>query len=152
MRGQGFRSFHTSKPLSHGSFERQDPKDPADIVKFKIIDREGTCHDVRGKVGDNLLYLCHRFQDEDTRLMLEGACEASLACSTCHVILDSDTFDKLPEPEETEEDMLDLASCLTSTSRLGCQLVLSHDLDGMTITLPSYSKNFYVDGHTPTPH
>ena len=48
--------------------------------------------------------------------------------------------------------MLDLAACLTSTSRLGCQVVLTKRLDGFTFTLPAYSKNFYVDGHTPTPH
>ena len=56
------------------------------------------------------------------------------------------------EPCEDEEDMLDMASCLTATSRLGCQIVLNKDLEGMEVTLPQYSKNFYVDGHTPTPH
>lgn len=146
------RSFHASKQLQHGSFERQDPSDPADIVRFKVIDRNSVTHEVRGKVGDNLMYLMHRFQDDNKDLMLEGACEASLACSTCHVILDSDSFDQLPEPVEMEDDMLDLASCLTATSRLGCQVVLVRELEGMTVTLPSYSKNFYVDGHTPTPH
>jgi len=59
---------------------------------------------------------------------------------------------RLPEPSEDEEDMLDEAVCLTASSRLGCQIVLSKDLEGMEITLPAYSKNFYVDGHVPEPH
>ena len=61
-------------------------------------------------------------------------------------------FSILDEPTEHEEDMLDEASCLTSTSRLGCQITLSYELEGMEITLPAYSKNFYVDGHVPEPH
>ena len=51
---------------------------------------------------------------------LEGACEASLACSTCHVILEEGIYEGLPEAEEEEEDLLDLAYGLTYTSRLGC--------------------------------
>ena len=53
---------------------------------------------------------------------LEGACEGSLACSTCHVILEESVFDKLDEPSDDENDMLDLAFALTETSRLGCQV------------------------------
>ena len=56
------------------------------------------------------------------------------------------------EPEEGEDDMLDLATCLSATSRLGCQIILSKDLDGMEVTLPAYSRNFAVDGHVPEPH
>ena len=114
-----------------------------------------------GKVGDNLLFLArrwfHEMEDSEgktaaAQIALEGACEASLACSTCHVILSEEHFALLPEAEEKEEDMLDLASCLTATSRLGCQVTLTKELDGMTVTLPAYSKNFYVDGHVPEPH
>eukprot|EP01084_Bolivina_argentea_P295392 508538_1 len=83
---------------------------------------------------------------------LEGACESSLACSTCHVILDDDIYDKLNEPEDEEYDMLDLAFGLTETSRLGCQIILDQSMDNMTITLPSATRNFYVDGHKPEPH
>jgi len=83
--------------------------------------------DVAGKVGDNLLYLCHRLRmsGQVPEITLEGACEASLACSTCHVIVGDGHFDRLPEPSEDEEDMLDEAVCLTASSRLGCQIVLS---------------------------
>ena len=63
-----------------------------------------------------------------------------------------DFFDRLSEPTEEEEDMLDEAKGLTQSSRLGCQIILSKDIDGLEITLPSHSRNFYVDGHVPEPH
>jgi ferredoxin-2, mitochondrial len=62
-------------------------------------------------------------------------------------------FDELPEASEEEEDMLDLAFGLKSTSRLGCQLVVTAELyDSETIQLPTATRNFYVDGHVPKPH
>ena len=72
---------------------------------------------------------------------LEGACEGSLACSTCHVILDQDYYDKLSEPSEDEEDMLDLAFGLTATSRLGCQITLTKELDGIVLKVPTETRN-----------
>eukprot|EP00967_Tisochrysis_lutea_P095388 scaffold139046_cov27-Tisochrysis_lutea.AAC.2 len=130
----------------------KDPERPEDVVNLIVVDREGKRHERKGKVGDNLLYLFHRWQRADPAVSLEGACEASLACSTCHVILSTEHFDMLAEPVEEEDDMLDMASCLTDTSRLGCQIILTKELDGMEITLPAYSRNYYVDGHVPEPH
>ena len=72
---------------------------------------------------------------------IEGACEGSLACSTCHVIVEPEWFDALDEPTEDEEDMLDLAFGLTETSRLGCQIIVTEELDGITVTLPSETRN-----------
>ena len=66
-----------------------------------------------------------------------GACDGSLACSTCHLILEQDVYDALPAPDEEEEDMLDLAFELTDTSRLGCQIKVTKDLEGMVAKLPS---------------
>lgn len=146
------RFFQSSRPLRHGDYEKEDAKSPEEIVWVNVTDREGGHHKIKGKVGDNLLYLMHRFQEQNPKLYLEGACEASLACSTCHVIVGENHFDMLPEPKEEEEDMLDLAACLTNTSRLGCQIKLTKELDGLEIRLPPYSKNFYVDGHVPQPH
>jgi len=84
---------------------------------------------------------------------LEGACEGVCACSTCHVILPEDIYDHLPDPSEDEEDMLDQAFGLTSTSRLGCQIKLNKkDHDNILIKIPSATRNFYVDGHVPKPH
>ncbi len=68
---------------------------------------------------------------------IEGACEGSLACATCHVIVATEQFDLLPEVSEDEEDMLDLAFDLTRTSRLGCQIRITEALDGLTVTLPA---------------
>ena len=76
---------------------------------------------------------------------MEGACESSLACSTCHCILDDNTYDELEEPCEEEEDLLDLAYGLTHTSRLGCQISVTREMEGMTVKLPSATRNFWVD-------
>ena len=71
----------------------------------------------------------------------KGACEGSLACSTCHVIVDPAWFKKLESPTEDEEDMLDLAFGLTQTSRLGCQIVMTDELDGLVVKLPAATRN-----------
>ncbi len=141
------RRFHVSAAALHdGEYEMEPPKSPEDVVNLTFIDRAGKKHAVAGKVGDNLMLLAHVRSERDIpEIYLEGACETSLACSTCHVVLDDASYDRLDEPCEEEEDMLDMAACLTSTSRLGCQIVLSKDMEGMVVTLPKYSKNFYVD-------
>ncbi|KAF9400624.1 hypothetical protein BGZ94_005416 [Podila epigama] len=72
---------------------------------------------------------------------IEGACEASLACSTCHLILDEDSFAKLEEPTDEENDMLDLAFGLTDTSRLGCQVLMNKNLDGIVAKIPTMTRN-----------
>jgi len=69
-------------------------------------------------------------------ISLEGACEGSLACSTCHIVVEPSWYGKLIKASWDEEDMLDLASGLTITSRLGCQIVLTDDLDGLVVSLP----------------
>eukprot|EP00045_Choanoeca_perplexa_P002430 m.24473 g.24473 ORF g.24473 m.24473 type:complete len:174 (+) comp11514_c0_seq2:2-523(+) len=136
-----------SRPVAHGGFEKQDPKSEDEVVNITFIIRNGDRVPVRGKIGDNVLYLAHRYGIE-----LEGACEASLACSTCHVYVSEPFFDRLPEPLEEEDDMLDLAALLKDNSRLGCQITLSKELEGMELTLPEHTRNFYVDGHVPQPH
>ncbi|XP_059426268.1 ferredoxin-2, mitochondrial-like [Carassius carassius] len=117
------------------------------VVNVVFIDRSGQRTRVQARVGENALQLAHRHGVD-----LEGACEASLACSTCHVYVSSEHYEKLPEPEEREDDMLDMAPMLQENSRLGCQIVLTPELDGMELTLPKVTRNFYVDGHVPKPH
>ena len=146
------RTFRASARAAHGDFEHQEPASPDEVVRLTVVDRDEQRHEIRGKVGDNLLRLFQRHQHDRAELALEGACECSLACSTCHVILSADHYELLPEPEEEEDDMLDLATCLSTTSRLGCQIILTKELEGMEVTLPSYSRNYYVDGHVPEPH
>jgi ferredoxin len=121
-------------------------------VAFTVVDRSGTPHAVVGKEGDNLMYLAHKLQQTNPAIVIEGACEASLACSTCHVMISSAHFDLLDEPSEVEDDMLDMAPCLTATSRLGCQVTIKPELAGIVVSLPKFTRNFYVDGHVPEPH
>ena len=97
--------------------------------------------------GMSLLEAAHKHDIE-----LEGACEGSLACSTCHIVLEDEYYDKLEEPDDDENDMLDLAFGLTETSRLGCQVIATKELDGMTVSIPGATRNFSVDGYVPPKH
>lgn len=141
------RCLQTSTSRLAGEYEYQDPKSDDEVVNVTFILRDGTQKKVRGKVGDNVMYLAHRYGVE-----IEGACEASLACSTCHVYVDEQFLDKLPDAKEQEEDMLDMAPVLRPNSRLSCQIILTKELDNITLTLPQITRNFYVDGHVPEPH
>jgi ferredoxin len=67
---------------------------------------------------------------------LEGTCEGQMSCSTCHVIVAPEDFARLPRASEEEEDMLDLAIGAARTSRLACQIVLTRELDGLTVRMP----------------
>lgn len=104
------------------------------IVKF--IEKDGSVKEITANSGVSLLEIAHQ-----NNVDLEGACEGSLACSTCHVIVDDEWYDKLPKASEEEEDILDLAFGLTETSRLGCQIILEDDLDGITVKIPSGTRN-----------
>jgi len=86
--------------------------------------------------GLSVLEVAHR-----NMIDIEGACEGSMACSTCHVIVDDAWFDKLEPAVEEEEDMLDLTFGLKKTSRLGCQIRMSADLDGLVVSLPKEYRN-----------
>jgi 2Fe-2S ferredoxin len=72
---------------------------------------------------------------------IECACAGIMACSTCHVVVDPEWFDLVGEPSESEQDMLDLAYAPRRTSRLGCQIELEEDMDGMVIRLPRGANN-----------
>lgn len=106
------------------------------MPKMTFIDPDGTRHEVDAPEGLSVLEIAHR-----NNIDIEGACEGSLACSTCHVIVGEEWFDKLSEPSEDEEDMLDLAFGLRPTSRLGCQIILTKELDGLTVQLPEGVNN-----------
>jgi ferredoxin len=73
---------------------------------------------------------------------LEGACEGVMACSTCHVIVDPQDFAALPPASEEEEDLLDLAAHATRTSRLACQIILTSDMETLTVRIPAGAKNW----------
>ncbi|MGY8985914.1 MAG: ferredoxin family 2Fe-2S iron-sulfur cluster binding protein [Sphingomonadales bacterium] len=110
------------------------------MVKIIFQDSEGKQFlETKGKEGENLLNLAQK-HDID----LEGACEGCMACSTCHVIITQDWFDKLPPPSDEEDDMLDLTIGITQTSRLGCQIILTKNLDGLIVRLPNESRNMLI--------
>ena len=109
------------------------------MPKMTFVTPQGERKVVEAPVGLSVLEIAHQ-NDID----LEGACEGSLACSTCHVIVDPEWYDALPEAAEEEEDMLDLAFGLTHTSRLGCQIIMTEELDGLVITLPAATRNMMM--------
>jgi 2Fe-2S ferredoxin len=106
------------------------------MPKMTFIERDGARHEVEAANGLSVLEIAHRHGID-----IEGACEGSLACSTCHVIVDPEWYEQLKTATEDEEDMLDLAFGLTQTSRLGCQIIMSDELDGLTVSLPSATRN-----------
>jgi ferredoxin len=122
-------------------------------VKLTFVNPDDSESHIYARVGETLLEAAHR-----TGVEMEGACEGVCACSTCHVILDQELYDRiLGEMNdralgEDEEDMLDMAFGLTHTSRLGCQITVRDYMDGSVFTLPKATRNFYVDGHKPKPH
>ncbi|KAL5408142.1 hypothetical protein PMIN06_001871 [Paraphaeosphaeria minitans] len=114
-----------------------DPPAPGEERHVTFITKEGNSHTFAVADGDNLLDIA---QDND--LEMEGACGGSCACSTCHVIVESeDMYNKMAEPDDDENDMLDLAFGLQETSRLGCQVKMSKELDGLVVRLPSMTRN-----------
>jgi ferredoxin len=109
------------------------------LVRFISPDGDDEM-EVRAAPGARLLDVA-----QEVGQPLEGTCEGQMACSTCHVIVDAADFAKLPPASEDEEDMLDLAFGLTHTSRLGCQIIMTEELDGLTVTLPAATRNMMVD-------
>jgi ferredoxin len=101
-------------------------------MKICFTTARGEQVEAAAEPGDNLLRLA-----QSVGMPLEGTCEAQMACSTCHVIVATDWFDRLPPASEEEEDMLDLAAGARRTSRLSCQIVLGEELDGLAVTIPA---------------
>ena len=110
------------------------------MPKIIFIEPNGKEKEINAENGISILEVAHK-----NGIDLEGACEGSLACSTCHVIVEKEFFDKLSEPTEEEEDMLDLAFGLTHTSRLGCQIIVDDSLDGIKLKIPSGTRNINLD-------
>ncbi|CAD6572938.1 MAG: hypothetical protein CYPHOPRED_004976 [Cyphobasidiales sp. Tagirdzhanova-0007] len=148
---KSMRGFSSTSSALHGGKGRPAPGTGIKVL-FKNSKGE-TLKEVEANEGDDIVDLSWEHD-----LDIEAACEKSIACSTCHVIIDAESYDKLPEPTDEEnlrnaghssgsQDMLDMAFGLEDTSRLGCQCKVTRDLDGMTVQLPSATRNFAVDGH-----
>ncbi len=106
------------------------------MPRVVFVEKDGARREVETPAGLSILEVAHA-NDID----IEGACEGSLACSTCHVIIETDWYPRLAPASEDEEDMLDLAFGLTKTSRLGCQIIVTDQLDGLTVRLPDAVNN-----------
>lgn len=130
---QATRLFSSAAVNFHGHVHK--PK-PGEELKVTFISKDGLLLTFEVAEGDNLLDIA-----QANNLDMEGACGGSCACSTCHVIVDPEYYDSIPEPDDDENDMLDLAFGLTETSRLGCQVVMTKELDGLRVALPAMTRN-----------
>lgn len=121
-------TFHAeSEPDS----ELEDEK-----ITVTFVTNDGEETDIHVPVGMSMLEAAC-----ENDIELEGACEGEMACATCHVIIsDEELFKKLPEPCDQEMDMLDMARDVTETSRLGCQLIATPELDGIRLALPAATE------------
>ena len=106
------------------------------LVRVRFVTAEGARVEAQGADGATLLSVA-----QAAGMPLEGTCEGQMACSTCHVIVAAEWFDKLPSAHADEEDMLDLAAGVARTSRLSCQILLSEALDGIEVRIPGESRD-----------
>ncbi|KAF8995269.1 2Fe-2S ferredoxin-type domain-containing protein [Cyathus striatus] len=133
------RTIHASSIVQHSGIDRPEP---GTGIKVTFEDSKGNLiRTVEANEGDDILAIAHEYDID-----LEGACEGSIACSTCHIILPPHIYNALPEADDDENDMLDMAFGLTDTSRLGCQVKLTKEMGGMEVRLPSATRNMFVDG------
>ena len=144
-----FKALRTFKPLLlSNSLKRVQTNNTQQLLKFStckvqlkradvtvtFVALDGTKMPAKAKEGDNLLDI---IVDNEIDIDGFGACEGTLACSTCHLIFKQEDFDRLPDEATDEElDMLDLAYGLTDTSRLGCQVCMTKELDGLEVNVP----------------
>tara|TARA_B100001971_G_C18031190_1_gene452636 strand:+ start:260 stop:583 length:324 start_codon:yes stop_codon:yes gene_type:complete len=107
------------------------------MPKLTFIEKDGNALKVDAPNGLSVMEVSHKHGVD-----IEGACGGCLSCATCHVVVHPDWFGKLEDITEDEEDMLDLAFDLEKTSRLGCQIIVNDDLDGIVVALPGAPKDW----------
>ncbi|XP_006366548.1 adrenodoxin-like protein 2, mitochondrial [Solanum tuberosum] len=140
--------YSSTQGLRHEQFCTAAGNEAEQKISVTFVDKDGEENHIKVPVGMSMLEAAH-----ENDIELEGACEASLACSTCHlIVMDMEYYNKLEDPTDEENDMLDLAFALTDTSRLGCQVIAKPELDGIRLALPVATRNFAVDGYKPKPH
>jgi 2Fe-2S ferredoxin len=104
------------------------------MLKLNIIDHEGCRREFSAQPGESVMQILRA-----AGLPMPGECNGSMACATCHVVVDPAWAERLEPPCDDEEAALDVLFSLTPTSRLGCQIRLSPALDGIELKLPSKS-------------
>jgi len=124
--------------LSPNCRGRPCPTEARRVTLVRFFRADGTLDkEVDAEPGQRLLDVAWAAREP-----LEGACEGVMACSTCHVIVDATDFEKLPAATEEEEDLLDLASHASRTSRLACQIILTEDLKSLDVRIPADATNW----------
>jgi ferredoxin len=106
------------------------------MVAVRFITEKGEPVMAEGRPGQRLLEV-----GQAAGMALEGTCEGQMACSTCHVIVAPEWFDRLSPASEDEEDMLDLAAGVARTSRLSCQILLTEECDGLEVRIPGEARD-----------
>lgn len=131
----GFLNLSAPSMLIHQvrHFSSSQCRSKKEEITVNFLNRDGETFTVKAKVGETLL---DTVIDNDVDIDGFGACEGTLACSTCHLVFDEDVYESLPEKLDEEEDMLDLAYGLEDTSRLGCQICLTKEMDNMIARVP----------------
>ncbi|TYJ29717.1 hypothetical protein E1A91_A06G086100v1 [Gossypium mustelinum] len=159
FQGSIFQKHHgfstlASDGASAGAMKRKERK-----ISVTFVSKDGEEIPIQVPIGMSMLEAAH-----ENLSFGANSSWRSLACSTCHVrVMDMEYYNKLEDPVDEENDMLDLAFGLTETlpfamflndlwSRLGCQIVASPELDGICLAIPAASRNFAVDGYVPKPH
>ena len=139
-------SLYSKAKMPFSSLEVSYDSSP-EYVTVTFIDKDQTPVEVRAKVGSHLVSVAHA-----NGIDIEGRCEASMVCCTCHVIFEPEFYNRIPKPKEEEEDLLDLMNGLTETSRLGCQVYVTKEFEGAKIKLPPRHRprkaagSIYVEG------
>jgi len=103
------------------------------MPKITYIEHSGKSHTI--EVAKDLTVMEGAVQNNIPGI--DADCGGACACATCHVYVDEQWLDKLPKIESSEEDMLDVAYEPNQFSRLGCQITVSDDLDGLVVKMPS---------------
>ena len=107
------------------------------MTKVRFLRHDGEmASEVEAEPGANLLDLA-----QANGQPLEGSCEKAMACSTCHIIVAAEDFDRLPEASEEEDDLLDFAAHVSRTSRLACQVAVPEGAT-FSVTIPPSSVNW----------
>jgi ferredoxin len=117
----------------------QQRRRESDLLTVRFVTADGNKREVQADSGACLLDVA-----QAAGMPLEGTCEGQMACSTCHVIVAPEWFEKLPPASNDEEDMLDLAAGVTRTSRLSCQIELTDALDGIELRIPDVSRDMQI--------
>lgn len=130
-------SFHFSKSDTFDRYSSSLSSVFSNQIQIFFKTLSGRRIAVNGSIGESIREIALN----QSIIELECTCQGRLACSTCHIILPDNYYSLLPNPTEKENDALDMAIGLTNTSRLGCQIILSENLNGMEILLPNTPNN-----------